>query len=65
VELFAIDANATVPWNWAIASTSVDLIATLDYLVCSTPAYIICNMVITFSPPNAGVVPAFKFLQEL
>ncbi|MFT7373043.1 MAG: hypothetical protein ACI9T9_001737 [Oleiphilaceae bacterium] len=65
MELFAIDANATVPWNWAIATTSVDLIATLDYLVRSTPAYIIYNMVITTAPPNAGDVPAFKFLQEL
>jgi hypothetical protein len=44
VELFAIDANTTVTWNWAIANTPMDLIATLDYLVRSTPTYIICNV---------------------
>jgi hypothetical protein len=48
VELFAIDANITVSWNWAISNTPMDFIATLDYLVRSTPTYIICNVVITF-----------------
>ncbi len=43
--LYAINANATGPWNRDFSAIPVDRVTTVDDLVCPAPTYMMCQFI--------------------